>query len=352
MESNIIELKKMISKIRRSSLIKIKPEKCIICNRKISSTCKSHSVPQFILKNISSNGNLYNWNKMIGIPIIDNNKGIREANVFRKICNECDNTRFKEYETPDNYKKNISNVMLYQISIKILLNNIYTREASVALTNEYIEQMIEDDTLKKIYYRAAERFQIDSEKMTIDEEYRKLKLLINSSSDKIKYKIIFTHKLSYVVPYAFQDEIVLVSDMVGGRINNIFSKDKKYLMQSIKISIFPMKDETFILMYRDQKDTRYNRFERQFCKLSLENKLALINYIVFLYSEKFLISDKIDSKAFETNITKYTAITQHNINFDNEDPYTKEFRLMYRLDKFKQCENLLLEKYALIDDNH
>ena len=116
-------------------------------------------------------------------------------------------------------------------------------------------------------------------------------------------------------------------------------------MQSIKICIFPLETETFILIFRDKKSTKYNSFERQFSKLSLNDKLGLINYIVFLYSEKQFLSNKINDKIFESNIQKYSKTIQQKVCHNDEDPYSKKFRLEYRLDNFRQCENLLLEQY-------
>ena len=47
--------------------------------------------------------------------------------------------------------------------------------------------------------------------------------------------------------------------------------------------------------------------------LSIDDKIAVINYMVFLYSEKYLISDYVDKKIFDSNIAKYSEMTQHNI---------------------------------------
>lgn len=346
-KEDIVKLKKKFTPIKTNAIKKIKPNLCIICKKEINSTCVSHSIPKFILKNISRTGNLYTWNKLVGIDIIENNKGLKEAGVFRKICRECDNTIFKEYETPDNYQKSITNTMLHQISIKILLNNIYTREMSVNLVKESINQLINDKISKMLYERVANQMCLEPEKITIKEEYKKLNIILNSSIKNIRYKMIFNYKLPYVVPYAFQDEITLVSDMLGNSINNVFSKDEKYRMQSIKLCIFPLKNETCIIMYREKQDKRYIRFEHQFNKLTIDDKIAVINYMVFLYSEKYLISDYVDKKIFDSNIAKYSEMTQHNIYCIGDDPYTKEFRMKHRLDNFTNCENLLSAKYAL-----
>lgn len=54
-----------------------------------------------------------------------------------------------------------------------------------------------------------------------------------------------------------------------------------------------------------------------------------------------MISDYVDKKIFDSNIAKYSEMTQHNIYCIGDDPYTKEFRMKYRLDNFTNCENLL-----------
>lgn len=342
----IIALKMRLSDIQRDIFNKIKPKVCVMCQKEISSTCESHSVPKFILKNISSNGKLYTSAKFINIPIVESTKGIKNAGVFRKICRTCDNNKFKEYETPENYEHDISNLMLYQISVKILLNNIYTREVSVNLILDGIKKLHNDDFFKVATLNYV-KSHIDAEIMTIEEEKKKLNILLNSSPNKARYKVIFNYKLPYVVPYAFQDDIVLVSDMMGHAVNNIFSDDPRYRMQSLKICIFPLDTNTRIIIYRDIKDKRYGRFEKQFEKLALNEKLGVINYIVFLYSEKQFLSDKIDDKIFEGNICRFSRMVTQTSCYNDEEPYTKEFRMKYRLDAFYQCDNLLLERYAL-----
>ncbi|SDZ84382.1 hypothetical protein [Selenomonas ruminantium] len=341
-----IRIKKILSEMQKDIFAKTTPKVCVICKKEISSTCISHSIPKFILKNISSNGNLYTSNNFIDIPFIEKTKGIKKAGIFRRICRDCDNTIFKAYETPENYQKGIDNIMLYQIAIKILLNNIYTRETSVRLILDGIKTFTSNVIDRNLALRNVQSH-INAEIMTIAEENKRLNMLLNSSPNATRYNIIFNEKLPYVVPYAIQDEIVLVSDMRGRAINNIFSTDIKTSMQSIKICIFPLEAETFIIVFRDKKSTKYNSFERQFSKLSLNDKLGIINYIVFLYSEKQFLSNKINDKIFESNIRKYSKTIQQKVCYNDEDPYSKEFRLEYKLDNFRQCENLLLEQYAL-----
>lgn len=344
--NDIIRMKKILSEMKKDIFEKTNPKVCIICKKEISSTCISHSIPQFILRNISSNGNLYNSNSFINIPFIEKTKGIKKAGVFRKICRDCDNTKFKEYETPENYQKDITNIMLYQIAIKILLNNIYTRESSVELILNSIETFTSNDIEKNLTFKYLQPH-ISAERMTVIEENKQLNILLNSSPQATRYKILFNERLPYVVPYAFQDEIALISDMRGRAINNIFSTDPKISMQSIKICIFPLESETFIIVFRDIKHKKYSSFERQFSKLSLNDKLGVINYIVFLYSEKQFLSDKVNDKIFEGSVKKYSKIIQQEICYNDEDPYSEEFRQKYKLDNFRQCENLLLKHYAI-----
>jgi hypothetical protein len=50
------------------------------------------------------------------------------------------------------------------------------------------------------------------------------------------------------------------------------------------------------MMFIDKKDARYRQFMRQFKSLSLEDQLALINYMIFLYSEDFFLSVSLDEE--------------------------------------------------------
>ena len=52
-----------------------KLDHCYYCNKSVSSFCNSHSVPQFCLKRIASDGKVYYANTLIDLPFMRNDQG-------------------------------------------------------------------------------------------------------------------------------------------------------------------------------------------------------------------------------------------------------------------------------------
>ena len=109
-----------------------KVDHCFLCGKKISSACNSHVVPQFILKNISENGQIsyghsLNKRRIMGL---EKPTGINNAYPFRLICKECDRSRFSNYENPHNLELfdsldlNLKKQILCEMAIKAHLSHI------------------------------------------------------------------------------------------------------------------------------------------------------------------------------------------------------------------------------------
>ena len=100
----MIEAKKKYSFFNHKVKINAKQTSCIICGRECTSFCNSHTIPRFVLKNIAENGYLAHSYSSLQMPLIDKKTGINKTLTFSCICNDCDNTKFQEYENPDNYR--------------------------------------------------------------------------------------------------------------------------------------------------------------------------------------------------------------------------------------------------------
>ena len=61
-----IELQKEINRNMKDAQRDAKQTKCLICGKLVDGFCNSHSVPEFCLKNISINGEVYYSNTLIG----------------------------------------------------------------------------------------------------------------------------------------------------------------------------------------------------------------------------------------------------------------------------------------------
>jgi hypothetical protein len=83
----------------------------------------------------------------------------------------------------------------------------------------------------------------------------------------------------------------LVSGFEGELINDIYNLDIKYNIQGLHIAIFPLSDDkTKILLFMKDGHTRLRPFYKNYRKLSLNDKLCVINYILLLYSEDWVCS--------------------------------------------------------------
>ena len=85
-------------------------------------------------------------------------------------------------------------------------------------------------------------------------------------------------KLDYAVPIAFQGEVCLNFDLLGNTINDVYNKSKKYKMQMLHISIFPMESESIIMLFIKNENKRLRQFYKQFNSLEHNDKLSVINF--------------------------------------------------------------------------
>ena len=335
----IIELKKKSSRIIAKARELAKEEKCLYCNQRVSSFCNSHSIPDFCLRNIDVNGKLNSSNLLMELPILKDTTGISNSGTFHLICNKCDSIIFKDYENSESLEsKSISQKMLAQIAMKNLLKMIDKRKFEIALYSIMLEEIFN----KEIFMR-KKICELDLSNYMSGYEIAK-----KASTDKLsdKYFLIYSDLLDYVVPIAYQGTVALISDLKGNIVNDIYNKSDKYIVQDLHIGVFPLKDKTSIIMFVNNGSMRYKNFCRQFKRLSREEKLGVINYIIFLYTEDYFISKQInESIDFENlkTIAKKSTIA-YTENFENSITIAgKEFNLS----KWNIIENLLDEKFKL-----
>lgn len=93
--TDMIDVRKKANKLLSKARNDAKPDKCILCGKSQTSFCNSHSVPQLSLKNIAKNGKVLHASILMGIDVIDIEKGVNNSGTFHFICNECDWTFFK-----------------------------------------------------------------------------------------------------------------------------------------------------------------------------------------------------------------------------------------------------------------
>lgn len=177
--------------------------------------------------------------------------------------------------------------------------------------------------------------------------------ILRSSLDGRKsnrYYLCFYTVLDYVVPYAAQSSITLISDFEDSIVNNIYSQEQKYRIKAIHISVFPLKSTSAILLFIEDGVKRYRKFYRSLRKLPNDDQLAAINYLVFSYTENVFMNPTTHKELRKNDLfmdmcRKSTDFRSHT-PFPLDDPLeaaVKEFSLSKR----NEIPNLLSREYAL-----
>ena len=319
-----------------------KLDKCYLCNKEISKVkgfCDSHSIPKRFLKNIREDKKLLkNIHDITGSNIIKPVASIeREAGTFQLICKKCDQRFFAKYENY-NYEKEVSVEMLAEMELKILLFSV--RKGRIELNfSESTYKMIKEKFKDNIIVNyLKKRYEIERENAEINfvryDKWIKSAIEISKNGNDI-YTLIFSKKLDYVVPLAFQ------AGITGGSIQNedIKNKDKRKVIP-LYLNILPLEDSTVIIMFvRSEYKKVYSSFINAFEKLEIENQLLVINYLMFLYSEEYYISSSVSDELLKVeNLIKVVN------NLDGINKIFVQNREKFNLKELRKIPNFLDRK--------
>lgn len=335
--------KKKFGKLLSTARASAKGDTCFYCGQEASSFCNSHSVPAFCLKNISVDGKVFYSNKFMEIPFMDSDKGVKQAGTFNIICRDCDSKIFQDYEDPSKYNNKPTPQMLAQIAMKNYLKSISKR-----ITERAIYDVTKQHPLlsNSDFIKSSQSIQ-DMDLNEYKSSFEKAKKLSLKSWDN-EYYLFCYEKLDYVVPIAFQSNIALVIDLDKQIVNDIYYQDSKYRIEDFHICIFPLQDSSIVMMFVDKNYRRYRKFYKSFSKLPIEEKLSIINYIVFLYSEDMFLSKELPEDIFKNdsfiNIARQTTIALLPTPYHNA---LEKAQQEYGLDKHHTIPNLLSNKYKI-----
>lgn len=268
------------SQVRKDSKI----EKCLYCGHETSKLCNSHTLPAFVLKNIALDGKLYSTNKVLGFPLLEEESGINSSGTFRLICRKCDSKIFADYENPESYNSEPTLLMVTQMAIKNYLRQIGKRRYELSLYTELQNQFCADFE--------QHRNVSDIDLKDYLNGYRKAKKALTKSWGD-EFFLFFYEKLNYVVPVASQVLLNPLVGLSGERINDVFNMSRNYKIQPLHVSIFPLKNNSIVMLFLEKDSNRYRQFRKDFGKLSPEDKLTAINYLVLSLSEEVFLSKKI-----------------------------------------------------------
>lgn len=321
---------------------KVKPCKCLICDSSNKPFCNSHSIPRECLAQISKEGKVKNINGIVEIPALEGEQGLNSTGTFKLICRDCDNRVFKKYETFENYKSRsfITDEIMNQIALKNYLKS---------LSKKLIEKESIPNFCKKMNFSVFFENFNRIEKLDIRDvllNFNKTKKMLGNDSIKNYYKLVMYEELNYTVPYAFQSHINFVTGFGGELINNLYDFSKGNSLQDLHICVFPYKGKSFIIVFTKYNYKKYANFINKFNKFNLKEKLAVINYTIFLYSEDYYYSPYLPKDVMDKifSIARLTPISIGNLS---EQDRLKNAIELYDLNKWNDIPNLLCTEYSM-----
>ena len=306
------------SKIERNAAKLSKGDFCLICGRPCSSFCSSHSIPKFVLNGISTDGLVLRGMDIIKTTGIIKPVGVNSVLTFSSICNQCDNTSFQEYESPEAFKKPLSYLAVNEIAIKNTLRYLYKRKKELfqfeLLLKELDERRLNSDYLSRDLENKLELAKID-----VNEYQNLLKILLKKKNDNFFY-VIDEINLDYNTYFAYQGFVTLINGFDRRIINDTFNYDIRYKMQRLGIAIFPFENSTKIIIFCKNGDNRLRLFYKPYSKLSLDEKLYAINYLLLMEEEEWCIPASFDTKRLDIE-TKNLIAQNQEIEFQTMNPF-------------------------------
>lgn len=340
--TDTVEIRKKISKLLANARSTAKPDSCILCGKKQTSFCNSHSVPQLSLRNIADNGKVLHASAIMGIDVVDIEKGVNNSGTFHFICNECDGKFFQDYENEQNLKSKPSEKILAEIAVKNFLLQLSKRTQEEELHRILQEQF-------SVYTNLEDLKEITGlDVRDFNEEILFHKNIVDNNV-KGGYQILFWKLLPYKVPIALQSVIALPKDLEGNEVNDIFDMSKEVRIQFMHLVILPLQEESVILAFYHKRDKLYRKLRHQLNSISEERCLQFINYLIFAYTENYFISKNIQE--IIENDEKLILLGRENngnpnLGFLNPD---NDFGIGYQQVKENEIPNFLSAKWAITE---
>ena len=342
------DVKKFYSQLSKDSREKAKLKTCPICGKEQTSFCNSHSIPKFILNNISVDGKLLQFPRvaaddfMLENHLVDIEKGLKNSCTFQLICRECDSKFFSEYEDENNLRQKPSNKMMAEIELKNSL---------LMLSKRLYEQKYYE-TLEKTTSNFNRGLLADVQECDIDDYTLEFERALRTIRDEqpAKYKLLYWKKYPYKMPIACQTSISLRKSISGKKVNDLNNLDRNYHVEDMQLCVFPLEKETVVMIFYPEKfDKRYRLFRNEFCKLLEKQKLQYITYLIFAYTENMTLSPKVQNEIL-SNETLH-ALANENNGIPNMGFIPAEldgvFRECYRPISWEEVPSVLDLKYAI-----
>ena len=265
---------------------------CKLCGKEIIKESKafhkSHTIPYFCLENIKG---IYNKNYGVlkadypGLRTVFSDKefiGTNKAGVFYSICSKCDQEKFSVYESEEALLNKDPQDMVNSMALKIYLTELFnTRFRNFKNTIDYSK--LTDEQIISSYFENVGNMEeptvecdirdfeadLQSAKTTYENEYR-------------NYKIIYHTILNYTVPVAAQTSIPISHNVDHSKLQEVSQIGHKRI-EDLLICIFPLKQKSVITVFYKVGDALMKKYSKQFLKLSEEEKLREIFYLLLRY---------------------------------------------------------------------
>lgn len=302
--SDIIELRKKYSRINSEVNKEIKPEACYLCGGS-KRIINSHSIPAFVLRSISDDGNLIIPHDVDqeSLRLRKTKRGVNDTWTFRAICEDCDNALFSVYEEETKMFDNTGNYYLSALALKNMLYSAFNKGKNAKLVEAVTrEQGVMQ--IKSHWYKDLE---------FLEKETRQyFDAFINGLC--IKHKVVADITLEKKANVACSYVLIPKFDINGGLINDLhnpkrFNDD----FGMMHVAVFPVKDRTRVLFYYRRKYPRYDILQDQFRLLTQKQKLRNVSNMILIYTDQFVYNKEFSDRA--ESVVKYidvdaTAMTE------------------------------------------
>lgn len=337
---NIGEARKQISFIYKQARENSKPTKCALCGKTTTSFCNSHSVPRFVLESISDSGMVLTSNALVGFDLMDEKEGLNKAGTFHYICNECDGKWFHNYENPDLLLQTPNDRVLAEIALKDSLLMLSKRNFELELNRLLLKKnpnaILNLSAASRAYALDARDFEL--------EKQRYINIIDNGLENC--FHVLFYCVLPYTLPLATQTGIALSTDIEGRIVNNLLDYSEDVYIQTMHLCFFPLDGKSVVIAFYHKDDRKYKHLRHQLNRMSNEDKLKYLNYILFQYAENYYFSQTI-SDIVKGNKQFQKLSRESNGNPDFGIMSLKDIMVPYENVDINDIPNLLASNYSL-----
>lgn len=329
MNERQIKTRKLSSALFKEANKNLKILCCPFCGQKSPVLCNSHSIPEFVLRNIAGEegyvNNIYN---ILDVCIQKEELGVGQAGCFKMICINCDSQVFQNYED--------ENKLLYFNNEKQILNEIALKNI---LRNMHgmMDQMSIFDLLYDKYGGEENIINANVCLHDLDSYMTEMNQIIDNICDdkQSDYTIIYKNYLEYVTPIAFQGCFEMKFDC-NGELIHLSHTDKEDYLRLFHIAILPLSAKTLVLVFIRDKCKEYRKLINQFEKKNDQQKLDFINYIIFKCSDNFFISKRINKEIYTNDFKRIC-----NPNINNNGNFVKAGGIKSINREILKCPNFL-----------